>query len=341
MTIIGGLDIHRAQLTYDYVDLATGEFHTGRVAPANRDHFRAWLARFDGFEEVAFALEGCTGWRYVVEELVRAGVTAHVAEPAETAALRGRKSRAKTDRADARHLRQLLVDGRVPESWIPPAEVLDARVLVRLYKDLVDERTGWLQRVHASLFHHGVPAAGGSLVTKAGRELVASAELPAAGRYAVDTGMRQVERLTEEMLPLRRQITATGSRQPGCKALQCHYGIGPLLSVAIWEELGDCRRFTSSDDAVRHTGLDVTVWSSDGKRTRGHLAKQGPPVLRWALYEAAVYAARPTSPDYAYYRQLRQRLDAHLALITIARKLARRCYHSLRNVGDAAYPVAA
>ena len=188
MTIMGGIDIHRAQLTDDYVDLATGEFHTGRVAPANRDQLRAWLERFDGLEEVAFALEGCTGWRYVVEELVRAGVTAHVAEPAETAALRGRKSRAKTDRADARHLRQLLTDGRVPESWIPPVEVLDARVLVRLYKDLVDERTGWLQRVHATLFHHGVPAVGGSLVTKAGRELLASADLPAAGRYRSTLG---------------------------------------------------------------------------------------------------------------------------------------------------------
>ena len=245
---------------------------------------------------MAFALEGCTGWRYVVEELVRAGVTAHVAEPAETAALRGKKSRAKTDRADARHLRQLLVDGRVPESWIPPAHVLDARVLVRLYKDLVDERTGWLQRVHATLFHHGVPAVGASLVTAAGRDQLASACLPPAGRYAVDAGMRQVERLTAEMLPLRRQIVAVGAHQPGCRALQQHYGIGPLLAVAIWEELGDCHRFTSSDDAVRHAGLDVTVWSSDGKRTRGHLAKQGPPVLRWALYEAAVYAARPTSP---------------------------------------------
>jgi transposase len=184
----------------------------------------------------------------------------------------------------------------VPESWIPPGYVLDARALVRLYKDLIDERTGWLQRVHATLLHHGVPAVAGSLMTAAGRERVASADLPAAGRYAVDAGMRQVARLADEMLPLRRQIVALGTRQPGCQALQAHYGIGALLSVAIWEELGDCRRFTSSDDAVRHTGLDVTVWSSDNKRTRGHLAKQGPPVLRWALYEAAVYASRPTLP---------------------------------------------
>ncbi|HEY9379469.1 MAG TPA: transposase, partial [Jiangellaceae bacterium] len=148
--IVGGIDIHRAQLTYDYVDLGSGEVQAGQVAPADRDRLRVWLERFREVDDVAFALEGCTGWRYVVEELVRAGVTAHVAEPAETAALRGKKSRAKTDRADARHLRQLLIDGRVPESWIPPAHVLDARVLVRLYKDLVDERTGWLQRVHAT-----------------------------------------------------------------------------------------------------------------------------------------------------------------------------------------------
>ena len=339
--IVGGIDIHRAQLTYDYVDLSTGEVQTGRVTPAHRGQLRHWLERFDGVDDVAFALEGCTGWRYVVEELVRAGVTAHVAEPAETAALRGRKSRAKTDRADARHLRQLLVDGRVPDSWIPPAHVLDARVFVRLYKDLVDERTGWLQRVHATLFHHGVPAVGASLVTVAGREQLTAACLPVAGRYALDVGMRQVERLTAEMVPLREQIVAIGSHQPGCRALQQHYGIGPLLAVAIWEELGDCRRFTSSDDAVRHAGLDVTVWSSDGKRTRGHLAKQGPPVLRWALYEAAVYAARPTSPDYAYYRRLRLRLEAHIALITVARKLVRRCYHTLRNTGEAALAVAA
>jgi transposase len=136
-------------------------------------------------------LEGCTGWRCVVQELVHAGVTAHVAEPAETAASRGKKRRAKTDRADARHLRQLLVDGRVPESWIPPADVLDARALARLYKDLVDERTGWLQRVHATLFHHGVPAVGTGLVTATGRSSwrqrvcrprVATPSMPGCGR---------------------------------------------------------------------------------------------------------------------------------------------------------------
>ena len=127
MVIVGGIDIHRAQLTFDYVDLDSGEVFRGRIAPADREHIRGWLQRFVGRTDVAFALEGCTGWRYVVEELQRAGVTAHVAEPAETAARRGPKRRAKTDRSDAQLLRDLLMEGRIPESWIPPQPVLEAR----------------------------------------------------------------------------------------------------------------------------------------------------------------------------------------------------------------------
>lgn len=341
MTIIGGLDIHRAQLTFDYVDFDTGEVNAGQIAPADRPRFRTWLLPFHEAADVHFVLEGCTGWRYVVEELVAAGATAHVAEPAETAALKGKKSRAKTDRSDARHLRQLLIDGRVPESWIPPADVLDTRVLVRLYKDLLEERTGWFQRVQAILYHHGVPDLGTRLVTEAGKRHLADSDLPAAGRFAVDTGMRQIERLNTEMLDLREQIALVAKTQPGCRALQAnHYGVGPLTSAAIWSELGDCRRFSSSDDAVRHAGLDVTVYSSDGKKTRGHLAKQGPPVLRWALYEAALYSARPSAPDYAYFSSVKRRLDGQLALLSMARKLARRCYHTLRNL-DTAYANAA
>jgi hypothetical protein len=78
------------------------------------------------------AARGC---RYVGEEVKRADFVAHVAEPADTAALRGNKRRAKTDRADARHLRELLMSNRLPESWIPPHHVIEARSLVRLYKN--------------------------------------------------------------------------------------------------------------------------------------------------------------------------------------------------------------
>jgi len=109
MTIVGGFDVHRAQITFDYLDTDTGEVSTGQIRPASRAVLGKWFAqRFGGRDDVAFAVEGCTGWRFLVEEMQRAGVDAHLAEPADTATARGRKKRAKTDRADARLMRELL-----------------------------------------------------------------------------------------------------------------------------------------------------------------------------------------------------------------------------------------
>ena len=72
-----------------------------------------------------------------------AGFEAHVAEPAETQAARGRKKRAKTDRSDARLQRELLQKGELPESWIPPTAVLEWRERTVLYKWLLDQRRVW------------------------------------------------------------------------------------------------------------------------------------------------------------------------------------------------------
>src|SRR3954469_4035545 len=155
MAIVVGFDIHREQVTFDALDDVTGEIQRGRIAPADRLAVRRFLAALPA-GQVEVALEATTGWRFIVEELVAAGATAHLAEPAETANLRGRKARAKTDRADARHLRELLQQGRLPEAWAPPEEILELRQRVRLRKTLVDERTAWQQRIHALLFHHGI-----------------------------------------------------------------------------------------------------------------------------------------------------------------------------------------
>jgi transposase len=341
MSIVGAFDVHRRQLTFDYLDTVTGEVKRGRVVPADRDHLRAWLTRFAGHDDVHFALEGCTGWRYVIEELLAAGITPHLAEPAGTAALRGRKRHAKTDKTDSRHLRVHLAAGDLPECWIPPGHVLEARAVVRLYKDLLDERGGWHQRIAATLFHQGVPVTA-SMATASGRAAVAEMQLSPAGRQAVETGLRQVDRLTGELEPLRRQLDMISRRQSGCRALRAsQFGVGAVTSVAIWAELGDVRRFGNSDDVVRHTGLDITVYSSDGKRSAGHLSRQGPQLLRWALYESAKCAARPAAPDYGYYTATRDRRTGGLATLSVARKLARRCYHTLRELGEEALAPAA
>jgi hypothetical protein len=65
MGIVGGLDIHRKQITFDYVDTVTGQWRCGQIGHSDRAaRLRAWLRRsFAGRDDVAFAVEACTGWR--------------------------------------------------------------------------------------------------------------------------------------------------------------------------------------------------------------------------------------------------------------------------------------
>ena len=174
------------------------------------------------------------------------------------------------------------------------------RARLQLFKDLREQHTGWVQRIHAILLHHGAPAVTGGLLGLDNRRRLESGEgLSPAGHEAVAAALRILDALDAELDPLRKQITAFADHQPGCRALQADHGIGPITAAALWTELGDSRRFSASRKAVRHTGLDITVHSSDGKRPPGHLSRQGSPLLRWALFEAAQCAARPGSPDHA------------------------------------------
>jgi transposase len=337
MTMVGGLDVHRQQITFDYVD-DDGLVRSGQVRPATRERLRGWLGEHCPQGDAEFALEGCTGWRYVVEELTAAAVVAHLGDPAEIAGLRGRKKRAKTDRTDARLLRTLLLQGRFPESWIPPAHVVEIRTLGRLYCTLMDERRGWQQRIHAQLFHQGCPPIR-ALLSQAGRVALASVELSVAGRQYVDTALRRIDELTVEIDPLRTQLVRFARRQAGCVALQRHYGVGWLCAAIIWAEIGDARRFSNSGQLVRFAGLDVTVYSSDAKRSPGHLSRQGSPELRWAAFEAGKCAARSGSPDYDYYHKLAAKHEGKNGknpTLAVERKILRRCYHTLRELGDAA-----
>jgi len=345
MTIVGGLDIHRKQLTFDYVEVETGRLERGRITPADRAHLAGWLARFDGQAPVAFAMEGGTGWRYVAEEMRNAGVEAHLAEPADTSALRGPKRRAKTDKADAQLLRELLAAGRVPECYIPPSAVLEWRALLELYHDLRLEHTGWAQRIHATCFHQGTTPLGEAGVIRGSRarlDGIVDEQLSLVGRLQVNTALSIMDTLAEHLERLRRQLLGTARHVNGARALMAAiYGVGPMTSLALCAWLGGAGRFSSSRKAVRFTGLDITVHSSDSKRSPGQLSRQGPEVLRWLLFEAAKTSARSCAPGYRYYSDVKQRHDANRACLSQARRIVRHAMHILDDLGDDAFTIIA
>ena len=169
-----------------------------------------------------------------------------------------------------------------------------------------------------------------------GLEWLVAQRLSACAREQVTVSLQMIDALDLQLAPLDRELRAYARRQPGCKALMRHYGIGPLTAVTILAELGDVGRFASSREAVRYSGLDITVHASDQRRAPGRLSRQGPPALRWALFEAAQCARRRSSPDHAYYLQAAERLGGNRACLAIARKLLKRSYHTLRELGEEA-----
>jgi transposase len=232
-----------------------------------------------------------------------------------------------------------LLEGRLPESWIPPEHIRELRVKVRLRKTLVDQRSAWQHRIQARLFHHGVPKAS-RLLTPARRAQLTRLELPDSARSVIATALALIDHIDKRRAAIEAGLRSFARRQPGCLALQGHFGIGELTSVAILAELGDARRFSCSRHAVRFAGLDVTASQSDQSRARQALPPGAAGVALGGLRGGPVCLARAL-PDHHYYLETKARLGGKQAALTIARKLIRRAHHTLRELGDEALqPVA-
>src|SRR5207247_8661697 len=175
-----------------------------------------------------------------------------------------RKRHAKTDRTDSRHLRVLLEQGRLPECWIPPAQILECRALLEAYHDLRREHTAWIERIHAVFFHQGAPRLGeGALRTDRGLAALreaAACHLSPAGQLQVATALDMLAAVEARMDPLRRQLRDAARHLVGAKVLAARlYGAGPVTALALTCWLGGADRLSSSRQAVRFPGLDVTV----------------------------------------------------------------------------------
>ena len=182
------------------------------------------LGRFGG-EELEVALEATTGWRFVAEELRRVGAGVHLGEPAATSALRGNKKRPKTDWADAKHLRELLMIERLPESGIPPDHLLDLRsksgCVTRLSISAASGSSAFVP-CSSTTACRTVPSF--HLLSREGLAWLEQAQVPDAAREQITVAIAMTEALETQIAPLDKQLRTYARRQAGCKASMAHYG---------------------------------------------------------------------------------------------------------------------
>jgi transposase len=276
-------------------------------------------------------LEATDGWPWAADVLAAAGAEVHLAHPLGVAAYSAR--RVKNDVRDAADLADLLRMGRLAEAWIAPPFYRQLRELTRYRGKLISMRTSCKDQVHAVLAALGIPVTCSDLFGKWGSGWMDELALPQpyAGKVASLRGLIAV--LDTEIAALTTTLAAQLDGHPGYAAIQELPGIGPVLAAVIVAEIGDVRRFSSPGRLCSWAGLTPRHRESDTKVRRGHVTKQGPRRLRWALCEAVQHQPEGFGPRIVKDSIIARRGNQarNIAKVAAARELLVLVYYGLRD----------
>jgi transposase len=324
-----GCDFHPSYQQIAALDPATGETVERRLSHEGKEAETFYAALPRG---ARVGMEATCTARWFERLLERCGHRLWVGHPAQIRALAVRKQ--KTDTRDAQHLLQLLRTGQFPRIWIPAPAERDVRQLLVHRHKLVQWRTQVQNQLHALARNEGVRPRT-RFWTRTGRQQLQSMALD---RWA-DQRRQDLLRLLEELNPrieeLTRDVEQEAGRRPEAVALMTQPGIGPVLSLAFLLTLGTARRFRRGKQVASYLGLNPAEYSSGERQRLGHISKQGNPMLRWLLVEAAWVAARKDPDLQRVFKRLAFRRGAKIAAVAVARKLAVKLYWRLRQLEEA------
>ena len=349
MVLHAGLDLSRKRLDYCLLAEGGGVVEVSAVAPDadGLDGFARGVERRHGPVVVRAAIESMTGARFVHDTLERVGWEVGVADAVKVKGLA--PLACKTDKIDAWVLAELSRRDLVPAIWLPGFEQRGERERARWRLHLVKHRSALKQRVHSTLmtFGHACPVS--DLFGARGRQLLARLQFPDPWRADVLAAVALIDELDREITAIERELRQLGAEHRYVPLLTTVPGIGSVLGYTIASEIGDITRFPTPVKLVGYTGLCPKVRQSGQMDRRGHLAKNGPKYLRWALMEAATNAVKhPVYKDRYQHTKARlgRQRGAKVAQIDIARRLTEAIWHMLtRNQpfapAGAARPLAA
>jgi transposase len=201
-----------------------------------------------------------------------------IGDAAEIRAKRVRKQ--KTDRQDAQHILQLLVENRFPQIWVPSGENRDVRQLLWHRHRMVQARTRMMNQLQAVALNEGLRCKK-RLWREHGRKQLESFRLaPWASRRREDL-LQLLDGLNPTIAELTQAIEQEVEKCPEARRLMTHPGVGALTALAFVLIIGDPERFQCGKQIACYLGL-VPLEDSSGERRRlGHITKQGNSLLRF------------------------------------------------------------
>jgi len=314
-----GCDFHSRFQQIAFVNTETGEYGERRLAhPEEAEKFYRQLQG----QRVRVGMEAGGQSRWFERLLAELGHELWLGDPAEIRARCVRKQ--KTDRRDGHHLWQLMMDGRFPTIWVPPAEERDVRQLLMHRHRLVQTGTRFKNQMQAIARNEALPPKPG-LWSRKGRERFEAVSLPKWTAQRRKDGLELLDELGSRIAPLDEALIQEGQSRPEVVRLRTHPGVGPVTALAFVLTIGDPKRFACGKQVASYLGLIPSEHSSGGRQRLGHISKQGNALLRGLLVEAAHRVGNDPKLGRTY-RRLAVRKGSSIAAVAIARKLAVRLW---------------
>jgi transposase len=245
----------------------------------------------------------------------------------------------KSDKLDCKGINRLQRTGTLPTVWIPRSSVRDARELPRTRMVLSRQRTQLKNRVHATLGKYGYTVQGASdAFGKKGRKIVEEllVKLPPHTEQALGLILDELDHVTDNLKQIEGQMSELFSPCPQINWLKSLPGVGDILAVVIWTEIGSIERFGRAEQLASYCGLVPREHSSGGKIRFGAVRRDVNVYLKWAFVEAAnssVLNAERCGYDHIsrLYQRIKPRRGYGKAKVAVARHLAEASFWMLKK----------
>ena len=325
MKIIG-CDFHPSYQQIAMMDTETGELWEGRLEHEQGEARRFYQA-LQG-QTVRVGMEAIGNSHWFEQMLAELGHELWIGDAAQIRRLVVRQQ--KTDRRDAKHILDLLLDGRFPRLWVPSPQMRDVRQLLRHRQKLVEIRTQVKNQLQHLALNQGVRRKS-RLWSVQGRAVLEQLPLPPWTARRRGDLLAMLDRLQEQVGELDRAVRAEAEQRPEVRLLMTHPGVGPVVGLAYVLTIGPITRFPRGKQVASYLGLIPSEHTSGGHQKFGPISKQGNTMMRTLLVEAAQTAARFDEQLRRQYGRLKARKHSALAKVMVARKLAVRMYWMLRE----------
>jgi len=278
----------------------------------------------------AVAVESTFNWYWLVDGLMEAGYTVKLVNTAAVKTYDGLKYTG--DEHDARHLAHLMRLGLLPTGYIYPKEDRAVRDLLRKRAQLVRTRTAQILSIQNLVSRN----TGEGISMDEIRDLDEKAISRVCGgdtcrALAIQSNLAVLRVLDEQIKGLERVALAKAKLKPSFEKLLSVDGIGNILGMTIMYEVGTMERFAKVGQFASYARcVGSSRWSNGKKKGEGN-RKNGNKYLSWAFVEAAHFAVRYNERIRRFYQRKKAKTNGIIAVKATAHKLARACYHVLKD----------